>query len=86
MVKTNPTFSIGTTALRARNPFTTATVILPDTDADGNTCAQSATATQMVMRTGNQILCKNPDGSLTWHRFDAERSRPSAGLYYVLKI
>jgi hypothetical protein len=84
MVKSNPTYSIGTTALRERNPFTTATVILPDTDADGNTCAQSFTALQMVMRAGNQVLVKKPDGALAWCTIDAERSRPN--LIYVRRV
>jgi hypothetical protein len=83
MVKTNPTFSVGTTALRPRNPFNVV-VTLPDIDADGNTAAQTFTALQMVMRSGNQLLCKMQDGSLRWHRIDAERSRN--GLYYVLPI
>lgn len=29
---------------------------------------------QAAMRTGAQILCKNPDGSQTWFTLDAERS------------
>ena len=84
MVKSNPTYSVGTTALKERNPFTTATVILPDIDADGNTCAQTFTALQMVMKNGNQILCKGPDGALRWHVIDAERSRPN--LIYVRRV
>jgi hypothetical protein len=83
MVKTNPTFSVGTTALRPVAP-TTATVILPDTDADGNTCAFSFTSHQMVMRTGNQVLCKRADGSLAWYTIDAERSKPN--LIYVKRV
>ena len=83
MVKSNPTYSIGTTALRPVNP-TTATVILPDTDADGNSCAFGFSAHQMVMRTGNQVLCKRADGSLVWYTMDAERSKP--GLIYVRRV
>jgi len=29
---------------------------------------------QAAMATGNQILCKNPDGSQTWYTIDAERT------------
>jgi hypothetical protein len=80
MVKTNPTYSVGTTGYRARNPFNV-TVTLPDTDADGNTAAQTFTALQMVMKNGNQLLCKRQDGSLAWFRINAERSKN--GLYYL---
>jgi hypothetical protein len=83
MVKSNPTYSVATTALRPVNS-TTATVILPDTDADGNTCAQTFGAQQMVMRSGNQVLCKRADGSLAWYYIDAERSR--ANLLYVRRV
>ena len=83
MVKSNPTYSVGTSAYRARNPFNV-TVTLPDTDADGNTAAQSFTALQMVMKNGNQLLCKRADGSLAWFRLDAERSKN--GLYFVLPV
>jgi hypothetical protein len=85
MVKTNPTYSVGTTALRERNPFTTATVVLPDIDADGNTAlAGGFSSLQMVMKTGNQILCKQADGSLRWYQIDAERSKPN--LIYVRRV
>jgi len=83
MVKTNPTYSIGTTAIREKNPFNVV-VTLPDIDADGNTCAQTFTALQMVMRTGNQVLCKRADGSQAWYTIDAERSRPN--LIYVKRV
>ena len=83
MVKSNPTYSIATTAYRPVSA-PAATVILPDTDADGNTCAQSFTAQQMVMRTGNQVLCKRMDGSLGWYTIDAERSKPN--LIYVRRV
>jgi hypothetical protein len=86
MVKSNPTYSVGTTAIRPRNPFNV-TVTLPDSDADGNN-ANTFSALQGVMTKGNQVLCKMQDGSLRWHRIDAERSRNGVygKLYYVLPI
>ena len=83
MVKSNPTYSVGTTAIREKNPFAPV-VTLPDTDADGNTCAQTFTALQMVMKSGNQVLCKRADGSQAWFTLDAERSRPN--LIYVKRV
>ena len=43
----------------------------------GDSAARSPGAQQYAMWQGNQILCKNPDGSLQWYTFDAERSTPA---------
>ena len=45
--------------------------ILTINDAQATTGAQQA-----AMATGNSFLCKNPDGSQSRYRFDAERSVP----------
>jgi hypothetical protein len=54
------------------------TVQIGDTDFAGNTLIKSNPnfigAFQGVCQRGNLILCKNPDGSQSYHVIDAERS------------
>lgn len=58
------------------------TVRVGDLDAAGNALnsAIDAGAQQGSMSRGNQILCKNPDGSQSWYIMDAERSIPGVSL------
>lgn len=58
------------------------TVQVGDADAAGNAlnAGMNAAAQQGVMQRGNQILCKNPDGSQSWYTIDAERSIPGVSL------
>lgn len=70
-----PTYSIGTTGVKAHNPFL-ATVILPDIDVLGNVTTTVGGMAQ-TMRNGAQVLCKMPDGSLRWHVYDTVRSAPN---------
>ena len=76
-----PTYSVGTTALRPHNPFTTATVTLPDTSASGVSCAGMFTVQQGLMTQGDEFLVLTADGSVRRARLNAERSRP--GVLFV---
>lgn len=57
------------------------TIQVGDTDAAGNALLSGcAPCQQGSMQRGNQILCKNPDGSQSWYTIDAERSIPGVSL------
>jgi hypothetical protein len=58
------------------------TVQVGDADAAGNAlnAVADGLSQQGVMQRGNQILCKNPDGSQSWYTIDAERSVPGGPL------
>jgi hypothetical protein len=76
------TYSIATVGVRADNLITKLQQVqVPDSVQPSGTLTIMATATvggmQNAMRLGQQMLCKNPDGSQSWYTFDAERSTPS---------
>lgn len=54
-------------------------VDIPDSQVSGGATLTTATVGGMArtMRTGAQVLCKNPDGSSSWYTLDAERSTPT---------
>jgi len=69
------TFSQGITGVNANARYNAVkTVQLGDTDIAGNALSASGRAREGMMSRGDQILCKNPDGSLSWYTIDAERS------------
>ena len=77
------TFSQSLTGINAGTVFTPKTVQVGDLDAAGNalnSLSGGAGAQQGSMQRGNQILCKNPDGSQSWYTIDAERSVPGVSL------
>ncbi len=59
-----------------------ATVRVGDTDAAGNSLNSISDGKAQAGSTmrGNQILCKNPDGSQSWYTIDAERSISGVSL------
>jgi hypothetical protein len=64
------TYSLALTGRPAGQTFAVSSLAVSDAAlADGNH--------NLPMRLGSQILCKNPDGSQTWHTIDNERSTPS---------
>jgi hypothetical protein len=79
------TYSVGTTGYRAdQYQVTAAAYDVPDADLSGNSCAIIGGVAggyfggvQYTMKTGDQMLVKQPDGSQRWMKFDAERSTPS---------
>lgn len=71
------TYSLSVTGYDARNPITTIeTLKVPDTDASGNASATTG-GLQHLAQTGNQVLCKGPDGGLHWYVLDPYRSTPA---------
>jgi len=77
------TFSQSLTGINAGARYNTAkTVQIGDLDAAGNALNSSTAvgAQQGSMARGNQILCKNPDGSQSWYTIDAERTIPGVSV------
>jgi hypothetical protein len=64
------TYSLSITARHASSPTAAKTVKVPDS------AAQPAHIQYHALR-GDQILCQNPDGSMSYYTFDAERSTPN---------
>lgn len=64
------TYSIGTTGIKAHSQFAKQALTLSDAQAP-------VTAQQQAMQQGLFFLCKNPDGSSSYYRLDAERSTPA---------
>jgi hypothetical protein len=64
------TYSLSITAVRSHHPNFVKAVTLSD--------AQATTGgMQNAVAQGTYFLCKNPDGSQSYYRLDAERSTPS---------
>ena len=77
------TFSQSLTGVSANARYNAPkTVQVGDLDAAGNALNSigDAGAQQGSTMRGNQILCKNPDGSQSWYTIDAERSVPGVSL------
>ena len=64
------TYSLSITGVNANQSGTVKLVTLSDANA-------RAGGQQLAMAQGTYFLCKNPDGSSTYYRLDAERSTPS---------
>ena len=72
------TFSQGITGVNANGRFGVKTVAVGDTDIAGDTCNNvSPRSRDWAQTRGNQILCKNPDGSQSWYTIDT--TRPTTG-------
>ncbi len=78
------TFSQSLTGINAGTRYTPKTIQVGDADAASNVVAVGNAnftgAQQGSMLRGNQILCKNPDGSQSYYTIDAERSIPGVSL------
>ena len=64
------TYSLSITGLNANQSGTIKLVTLGDANAQ-------AGSQQLAMAQGTFFLCKNPDGSQSYYRLDAERSTPA---------
>ena len=64
------TYSLSVTGVNANQNGTLKVLTLADANA-------TAGAQQLAMAQGTYFLCKNPDGSSSYYRLDAERSTPS---------
>jgi hypothetical protein len=56
------------------------TVRVGDADIASDALNTHGRSWQGPMSRGDQILCKNPDGSQSWYTIDAERSVPGVSL------
>ncbi len=74
------TYSQSVTGLNAGTRYAPASLKVSDSDAAGNAINTHGRSWQGPMRRGNQVLCKNPDGSQSWYTIDAERSIPGVSL------
>ena len=68
------TFSQGVTGVNANGRYGVKTVQVGDTDIAGDAISTRGKSQDGPMSRGDQILCKNPDGSQSWYTIDAERS------------
>ena len=60
-----------------------ATVGVGDTDLSGDAQLNWAPTVQGNCRDNDYILCKNPDGSQSYYRIDAERTIPGVSLVMI---
>lgn len=75
------TFSQSVTGVNANARYNAPkTVQVGDVDIAGNDITTHARSLQGPMMRGNQILCKNPDGSQSWYVIDNERTIPGQQL------
>lgn len=74
------TYSQGVTGINANTRYTPATIDVGDTDAAGDAINTHTRSWQGPMSRGDQVLCKNPDGSQSWYTIDAERSGVAGSL------
>jgi hypothetical protein len=77
------TFSQSLTGVDANARYNTAKSIqVGDTDRGGDNLTTAASQAGN-MSDGDQVLCKNPDGSQSYYRIDAERSIPGVSLVMI---
>jgi hypothetical protein len=77
------TYSQSLTGINAGARYAAKVLDVPDADAASNSLAGNVNfgfAQAGNMARGNQVLCKNPDGSQSWYVIDAERSVPGVSL------
>ncbi len=78
------TFSQSLTGINAGTRYTPATVQVGDLDISGNVNQKYVPdVAGMVTSRNSYILCKNPDGSQSYYRIDAERSIPGVSLVMI---
>ncbi len=79
-----PTYSLSVTGYGGHNPNVTFKLLMvPDAGLDAQ-ALQTPAGIGGIMADGDTLLCKNARGETRAHKFDAERSDPSRGLYYLL--
>lgn len=78
------TYSQSLTAINAGARYNApATVQVGDTDTSGDAMRNWAPAVQGNCSDNDYVLCKNPDGSQSYYRIDAERSIPGVSLVMI---
>ena len=78
------TYSQSVTGINAGARYNApATIKVGDTDIAGDTINSHGRSWQGPMSRNDYILCKNPDGSQSYYRIDAERSIPGVSLVMI---
>lgn len=77
------TYAQNTRASRSSNANAPACIQVGDTDLCGSNICPSAGSWQGAMSRNSPILCKNPDGSQSWYRIDAERTIPGVSMVLI---
>ena len=79
------TYSQSLTGINAGSRYNAGAILVGDADAAGNALnsIKDVKGQQGVMMRGNLVLCKNPDGSQSYYRIDAERSIVGVSLVMV---
>jgi hypothetical protein len=78
------TYSQSVTGINAGARYNSpATVRVGDTDLSGDVILNYAPNIQQQCMDNDYILCKNPDGSQSYYRIDAERTIPGVSLVLI---
>lgn len=77
------TYSQSLTGQNAGSRYTAASIRVGDTDASGDAQLNYAPNIQGQCRDNDYVLCKNPDGSQSYYRIDAERTIPGVSLVMI---
>ena len=78
------TYSQSVTGINAGARYNVpANVQVGDTDIAGDSINKHGRSWQGPMSRNDYILCKNPDGSQSFYRIDAERSIPGVSLVMI---
>ena len=78
------TYSQSVTGINAGARYNApANVQVGDTDIAGDAINKHGRSWQGPMSRNDYILCKNPDGSQSYYRIDAERSIPGVSLVMI---
>lgn len=77
------TYSQSVTGMNANSRYTPASIQVGDTDLSGDVQSNYAPNVQGNCRDNDYVLCKNPDGSQSYYRIDAERTIPGVSLVMI---
>lgn len=78
------TYSQSVTGINAGARYNApATIRVGDTDLSGDVQSSYAPNVQGNCRDNDYVLCKNPDGSQSYYRIDAERTIPGVSLVMI---
>ena len=80
------TFSQSLTGINAGSRYTAKSISVGDLDIAANALQGNVNfggAQQGAMQRNDYVLCKNPDGSQSYYRMDAERSIPGVSLVMI---
>jgi hypothetical protein len=77
------TYSQSITGINAGTRYTAATIQVGDVDLSGDAQRNWAPTVQGNCQDNDYILCKNPDGSQSYYRIDAERTIPGVSLVLI---